>query len=350
MRVVSWNVHNRSGAAAVQLGEFLASLSPRPDIVLLQEVNQRAVEPLRDAAGLDWLRHSMGRFTPEPVSSGRRLGVAVGGMGREPQSFTKLAYVPLWERILITSVPVLGTTVTVATYHAPPGVNWHEKKAEQAVGFTRWLNRVRGPVLFGADANTPDVDAIDFADTLTHWRTGRKALMGSPGDDVLFGPTKTHRLDDALRRWLGDHPEELENIKAERPNGPLAVSHRTGGRGQQRTIDRRYDAIWVSADFKVKGVEYPYDASCAAGSDHSAVVVDLGWANPAETCEPKEHRGTNPGLLARGSSALRGTSPFSGVRRSRKKAIGARQAGMCPQNRHRSGRAIELCGHRGHFR
>ena len=50
-------------------------------------------------------------------------------------------------------------------------------------------------MLLGADANTPLIDAVDFAATRTHWHTGGRRLNGEPGDDLLFGPDKIHPLD-----------------------------------------------------------------------------------------------------------------------------------------------------------
>ncbi|GAB2841436.1 hypothetical protein GCM10027176_51610 [Actinoallomurus bryophytorum] len=55
-------------------------------------------------------------------------------------------------------------------------------------------------MLFGADASTLLVDAIDFADTRTYWNTGDRHLQGEPGDVRLWEPAKAHALDDALRR------------------------------------------------------------------------------------------------------------------------------------------------------
>ena len=77
------------------------------------------------------------------------------------------------------------------------------------------------------------------------------------------------------RRFLNDRPDLRAQIAEDRPNGPLAVSHRTGRRKGYAGVDRRFDSIWVSHHFRVEKVEYPYEASCAAGSDHSAVVADL---------------------------------------------------------------------------
>jgi hypothetical protein len=79
-------------------------------------------------------------------------------------------------------------------------------------------------VVLGADANTPLVDAAGFAQTRTHWHTGGRNLHGEPGDDQLFGPSKTHPFDDAFRRWLSDHPACAERLAATAPTGPLAVT------------------------------------------------------------------------------------------------------------------------------
>jgi hypothetical protein len=39
--------------------------------------------------------------------------------------------------------------------------------------FAAWLASQAGPLLFGADASTPLIDAFDFADSRTHWHTGK---------------------------------------------------------------------------------------------------------------------------------------------------------------------------------
>lgn len=90
-----------------------------------------------------------------------------------------------------------------------------------------------------------------------------------------MGPGHVHGLEDALRRWLAEHPDELEAIRRARPSGPLALSHRTGRRKNHPGTDRRFDSIWVSKHFQVDAVDYLYERSVEAGSDHAAVVVDL---------------------------------------------------------------------------
>jgi hypothetical protein len=148
-------------------------------------------------------------------------------------------------------------------------------KPRQAVVFASWLASQSGPLLFGADANTPLIDAFDFADSRTHWHTGNRQLHGEPGDDLLFGPGKIHPLDDALRRWLADDPEAAGVLRMRGKDGPLAITHRTGRRKNFAGTGRRFDSIWVSQHLTVRQVIHPYDDGIAAGSDHAPVVADL---------------------------------------------------------------------------
>jgi endonuclease/exonuclease/phosphatase (EEP) superfamily protein YafD len=182
---------------------------------------------------------------------------------------------PLPERTIHGVVDLDGRTVRLASYHAPPDVSWFLKKPQQAVAFANWLATLTDPVILGADANTPLIDAPDFDAVRTRWHSGSRRLNGAPGDDLLWAPRKIHGLDDALRRWLAEHPEAMAAIRSQRPSGPLAVSHRTGKRRSSPGIPRRFDSIWISDHFTVTAVRYPYDEAVRAGSDHAAVVVDL---------------------------------------------------------------------------
>lgn len=283
MRVVSWNLANRVGDAARRQGEFLAGLDPRPDVVMLQEVNRRSIDVVRERAELDWVCLAadirVAEASDTPV---RQRGVAVAGIGDAPVEVDVLDEVPLPERTIHAVVDLEHVPVRVASYHAPPGVSWFEKKPRQAVAFARWIASVSGPVILGADANTPLVDHPDFELTRTHWHTGHKDLNGDPGDDLLWAATKVHDLEDALRKWLRLNPDAEAALTAESPKGPLAVSHRTGKRKTSPGTARRFDSVWVTDHFTVASVAYPYELSLAAGSDHSAVIVDLSLTHAVE--------------------------------------------------------------------
>jgi hypothetical protein len=159
------------------------------------------------------------------------------------------------------------------SYHAPPGVNWGNVKPRQAVAFASWLSTQNGPLLFGADANTPLID--DFANTPTHWHTGYGRLHGESGDDLLFGPGKVHDIEDTLRRWLALHPDEMDRLRAGNPSGPLAITHRRGRRKDSPGTGRRFDSVWGSHQWVVRHIGHLYEEGILAGSDHAPVMVDL---------------------------------------------------------------------------
>lgn len=272
-KVGSWNLNRRVGEAAVSEGKFLAEQGV--EIVALQEVNANSIEDLCEAAGLDWYRSALELRPPgDHEGPGRRLAAAVAGRGAPPLSVQLIPGVPVPERTLAAD---FGDHI-VCSFHAPPGVSWFIDKARQAVAIARWLADVDKPVWFGIDANTPWIDHPDFSETVTHWHTGSDDLDGEPGDDLLVGPDKIHDLEDAFRGYLRNNPEIAAGIAAENPEGPLAVSHRTGKRRDSAGNPQRYDAIWTSPEFEVGDVAYHYDSSIEAGSDHALVTAWLGLA------------------------------------------------------------------------
>jgi hypothetical protein len=137
---------------------------------------------------------------------------------------------PLPERMIYGTVVTPAGVVTLASYHAPPGVGWGIIKVQHAHRLRDWVNATPGPLIVGADANTPEIDHPDRDLVRTHWFTGLRKLAGEAGDDVMFGGRPEHRLDDAFRCWLERHPDDLARIRDDRPSGPLAVSHRTAKR------------------------------------------------------------------------------------------------------------------------
>jgi hypothetical protein len=180
---------------------------------------------------------------------------------------------PFPERVHAAKVAIHRIEMLAISYHAPPGVSWGYRKVEQALGFLDWLNDASEPSVLGADANTPEIDHPDFSETRTHWHTGMRSLGGLPGDDLLWGSAKSHRLADSYRLWLEDHADALAEIRRLRPSGPLAESHWTGKRRNAPGTPRRFDSIWVSPELTVVAVSYLSNA--LALSDHAAVVADL---------------------------------------------------------------------------
>lgn len=266
-----------------------------PDLILLQEVNPSSAAVLSEAAGVDWLIRAVDLRSPEPEDRPvRSRGVAIAGRGEPPHHAWLPAAASLPERTLIAEMQLGGLPVTAVSYHAPPGVTWGPIKPRQAVAVASWLATVTGPVILGADANTPEIDAADFAATRTHWHTGGRHLHGEPGDDLLFGPGKIHGLDDALRLWLTGHPETAAAVAADHPLGPIAITHRTGRRKNSLGTGRRFDSIWISPHWTVLYIDHLYDQAIHAGSDHAIVLTDLTQAPVPVTAAPPSRSAPAP--------------------------------------------------------
>lgn len=269
MRVGSWNVNRRVGDTASIQGEFL--FKHDVEIIAIQEGNTNSIEKVCEAAGFDWFYSGVNIAKNLPKENARRLSAVIAGKGPPPKETFVLENVPFPERTIVCD---FGDWIA-CSFHAPPGVSWGISKPRQAVAIANWLRDINKPIWFGIDANTPEIDHPNFDKTRTHWHTGDRKLNGESGDDLLVASSKIHDLNDAYRLHLNNNKQLLEEIITERPNGPLAVSHRTGKRRESIGNPRRYDAVWMSDHYEVSNVIYPYDESVAAGSDHSLVVADL---------------------------------------------------------------------------
>jgi endonuclease/exonuclease/phosphatase family protein len=278
LRIVSWNVRFAGVRQAAAQASFLRSLDP--DIVLLQEVNAASLTAYQVGSNLTWLTCSRS----EPLSRferKRRPAAAIGGRDVElAEVLPELAAAPLPERIHRAIVRIGDKDVVLASYYAPPGVTFGYTKVENALAFLAWIQGIDSPIVIGADANSPKIDHPEFAHSQSWWQTGSRKMRGRPGDDSLWGPNLQHNLQDALRVWLNLRPADLAALVAERPTGPIAISHWTGKRLliPGSGVARRYDSIWLSHDFAVLGVEYLTDLMPTL-SDHAAVVADLGFSN-----------------------------------------------------------------------
>lgn len=273
VRVATWNINFRGPKVCHSLGQLAGERDV--DVVLLQEANPNSLDQFVSAAGLDWVITAFTAGAPYPSATGRRRVTAIAGRGQAPIESGVLTELPLPERMVFARLTTEAGPLTVASYHAPPGASWGIVKVHHAHALRQWINEVSGPIVVGADANTPDVDHPDPESVRTHWPTGARRLAGIEGDDITFGGRPQHRLHDALRVWLDQHPAELERLAGSRPSGPLAISHHTGRRRDSAGAPRRYDALWLSPDLTPTSVTYDYKASVEAGSDHALVTANL---------------------------------------------------------------------------
>lgn len=283
LRIATWNLSQRTEQAAGRLGAVLARHGGA-DVVLLQEVSKGGIEPFCEAAGLEWWAHVGHDFGDLLWLRGRSGGhnrygekrqgarqVAIAGRGKPIRGVTPFPDLPLPEKVLAGWIDIDGQATTVVSYHAPTGAQHKVLKPIQAVRIASWLATLDGPVIFGGDFNTPLLDPPDDDLVRTHYWTGSGDLGGLVGDDALVGTRPFHPLREAMRSYLAARPDELEVIRSERPDGPLAISYRTGDQDQHRY---RFDQIWLTPDFEVQSVRYLYDEAIAAGTDHALVLIE----------------------------------------------------------------------------
>jgi hypothetical protein len=161
VRVASWNIAFRGAEAARRQGDLLRKYAP--DLMLLQELNPSSSEVLKKAAGADWMVRAIDLRAPKPGDPPALWhGVAIAGRGLPPCRSWLLDKIELSDKILVIETQTEGTPFIAVSYHAPPGVTYGIVKPQQAVAFACWLSKQNGPLLFGADANTPLIDAIDL--------------------------------------------------------------------------------------------------------------------------------------------------------------------------------------------
>lgn len=271
MRFASWNINQRRDPL-LQL-DFLESL--RCDAVALQEVSVGCFEHISSSRRY---RHAWHSLDIRPVELGEREARAHGCalLVKELELVDGPRVVetfPAPEKTLTARVSLGETLVSLGSFYVPPGSgrNWgHDWKRRTLIELATWLALSPGPTVIGLDANSPWRDHPDVASN-EYYRDGK---TDDRHEYALHDPHRAlHRKRDALRVYLEEHPERLDEIRKERPDGPLAISYVRRARGPCR-----YDHIFVSTDVRVVRVEYMYE-SIRSMSDHALVFAELELAD-----------------------------------------------------------------------
>jgi hypothetical protein len=253
--VVDWNVN---GFALRGQVELLADLEW--DVALLQEVTRASWPSFQSVAAAGGVAFD---HLPALVGDGPRYATAVLVRGQASlHRFGVLRDIPSPERAAVASVQVQGRRMSVGSWAAPPGVSWGDAgKGRQVLRFAAWLQARPSPVIVGIDRNAPKWERLALADD--EW--------WNRDEPLLYGPDRAHDLRDAFRDHIDRDPQLQDAIATQRPEGPLAITHR------RRGINCRYDAIYVSPEFHVTAVQHLWDDAIAAGSDHAVVIASLAW-------------------------------------------------------------------------
>lgn len=260
-RFGSWNVNSRRLASAH--ADVLRSVDC--DVLALQEVSTHFHADLQALGLFAWSVSSLA-LRPSGEDEGRARRVGCSLFGRSPFRLVAsdvLAHLAFPERSLVALADSDAGPITLCSFHIPPGASWGEIKPQTLKAIAEWLASHNGRIVFGIDANTPKTDHPDAMSNEWWWAE----------EPILLGAKPPHPLRDALRVFLEARPDMLATISAERPRGPLAISH-WRGRGTKRTACR-YDFIYVSPGIVVEDVEYMFDEAVKAGSDHAFVAARL---------------------------------------------------------------------------
>jgi hypothetical protein len=267
LRFLTWNLNGASGERAQRLTDLLdAELADGPAIAALQEVKPGTHRVLVAAGIFDWLVYSLDIRARGPFDRGnRKLGCVLAGRGDiELLGGDVLWRLPLPERSAIAHVRWSGIELDAISYHSLAGSGFKAGKGVAYRGLLETLSARERPMLLGLDANTPKLDHPEESRSVFWWPAHEPLVLGSTSE-------RKHDLADAFRRWLAANPAEWEAIAAERPDGPLAVTHLRGA----KNIPCRYDQVWVSPEWTVESVRHLTDASFEAGSDHAIVSANL---------------------------------------------------------------------------
>jgi hypothetical protein len=234
------------------------------DLLALQEVSPGFHKELESTGLFDWSAFSLSLRPPQHEEGrARRLGCAV--FGQSPFQFCSaelLKELRFPERALTVKINS-GVDLTMCSFHTPPGASWGKIKPQTLHAIAEWLTKRSGYTIFGIDANTPKTDHRVFEQNQWWWKDEPALLEHSP----------LHELRDCFRLYLEERPEVLKEIASRRPTGPLAISHIRGNR--RKRTECRYDFIYVSPGLDVLDVNYLFEESVQAGSDHALVTALL---------------------------------------------------------------------------
>ena len=263
LSVISWNVDGWHTIRDAQV-ELIDATGAQ--LALLQEMTPASADVLR---GAGWeIVTSLELLPADHVErQGRRPRFSCAVAVRESLSLRHaevLAGAPSRARTLIARVDGAAGGFTAMSAALPPGSMWgRAAKQGQALTIGAFLATIDGPVVVGMDRNGPKHERFDPAETVW-W----------PEDEPdLFAEDAPHGLRDVLLTFHSEHPDRREAARVERPDGPLEVSY-----VEQRNMPpslRRYDVILASEHWQARDVEYDYDGSVAAGSDHGLVRAHL---------------------------------------------------------------------------
>jgi len=256
IRIIQWNISFK--CKADKIAEFLINHIYESTIINLQEVNQQQHNELLELLKPDDYVFSLDK-RPKGQFEGknRALGVSTYIFDGLIESSNLLDRSVFPERTLLVNSIFGSEKIQTLNFHSLTGVDYKKAKSSNFASIADFLHQAKDKLdFFCCDANEPMVDSL-YESELEFWDNKDKGKNAQ----LLFGQYKVHELVDSFRTYLLDKGQTTTT-------NPLTISHKTGSNG------RRYDFIYNSRKWIIKGIKYLYEDSIKATSDHSIVIGD----------------------------------------------------------------------------
>ena len=245
LQLLQWNISY--SCKIDKIADFILDNIGGNTIVCLQEVlamhKDRLIERLAPsdyAYSLDYRKP--GLFD----GKNRRMGVLTmlfEGVIEEAKVLERSVFP---DRTPYTKTRIGDESVSLLNFHSITGVGYNKTKGANFASIAEFLHDCVDLDFFCCDANEPQVDSFDVND-VKFWKANSKEAS------LIFGKNKVHHLCD---------PVQCDKFGFE----TLPFSHITGKN------KRRYDFIYRSDRWRTNRLEFYYDKSIEATSDHAMVV------------------------------------------------------------------------------
>lgn len=246
IEIIQWNISY--SCKADKISEFLKSQITSNSVVCLQEVLQSSMKTITENLKPSDYRFSLDSRQPGKFDAkNRKLGVLTMTFGGKITNSHLIDRSVFPERTLVAEVKFSDLQIKVLNFHSLTGVGYKAGKSSNFATIAEYLNE-NDIDFFCCDANEPRTDSFDI-EKLEFWDNGDKGKYPS----LIFGKNKAHNLNDSLYSIKEGFQE-------------LPVSYKTG------PTFRRYDFIFNSENWIVDSLDYLYDLSRKATSDHALVI------------------------------------------------------------------------------
>ena len=269
MKVITWNLNSRTNNNILEYQcKYLTENDF--DLITLQEVTLVSQKYFKDHFEDRFILSSFDTVTDQSILKGKRkFGQLI--ISKKPISYLKekCDQIPYPERVL--SGLINDSDIEVHTTHVPPGSSNGVIKVEHFEGLFNYLSkRVHNKRILTGDFNSPKQE-FETGEVIT-W--GQK-ISPSGKVRISVNPKWKHectgeRWDSAERNIIQNHSEVGLIDVFRSSNG---YSDKSASWFTRQGMGRRYDHIFCSDDFDVRGSYYDQQPRLNNSSDHSPLIA-----------------------------------------------------------------------------